>query len=416
MVDRGSGDAVGAAAGRIFVAVAAWVSLTSAAMPWRTDGGVAEIGLSRVLGVQGLGTVDPWAARAAETTATVHWLDAWLLPVAAVALLAGAVRWRRGGLRPEVLFGGVVTLLLGIAALAMHLIGAGSGALGNGSYLATAAGAVGIAGWGLGQRTELGAVPDRPGETGLLHAITDVDLDRHVTPRLLRLVWSLAATLVVAGFVVTAVAGVFDVLTTGEYPVVEDALAAVGIVVAGLAITVVALLLLRLVIELLVVPFRIVDLLAARPTEAASADAVADAAPAATAPEPDPSAEPAPSDEVPPPARGDRPPEPEPDGMRDAEPVVGAAPGPTADDQPELVTADEIPPGLQDRGDEPAEPEPWSASLPPPPPPPRLEGPADRWFRQGDEERPAVPEAIGVPDDDPDGHPLRRRRSEDDGS
>lgn len=320
-------------AARILTGAAGWVAIASFGSPWSRDQAAAEVGFSGLAGVRGLGGVDV-QGRTMFWLDTVHWAEAWLVVTAALVRWAAALSWRRRTAR--LVAGGTAGLLLilGAAAVVLHLVMPGEvGSPWYGPYLAIVAGAVGLIGWLPARRSTPVADPARRGELGIREALVDLDLDRHATPRLLRLVWAVLVTAVAGAYLVMVVGTVFDELTTGSDPVWVQTLSALAAAaLASLALGV-ALLVLRVVIEFLVVPFRIVD--PARPSVAA-----------APAPKPEPTAVPEP------------------------EPPAAPAPAPPPDGSP--PSPPRAPPAEPEPGDVPVEPRPTV----------KVHSTADRWYRR----------------------------------
>lgn len=372
--------------GRVLTGAAGWVAAASFVSPWSRGDGTAEIGFSGLAGVRAIGAVDV-QGRGALRLDTVHWVDGWLVLAAVLVLWAAAVAWYRRPLRlaSAAVCGALV--VLGTVAIVLQLVSPGDGVPWYGPYLAIVAGGAGLIGWLAGRRTGEPTVVHRPAEMRIREAVVDLRLDRHATPRLIRLVWAVLATATVGAYFVTLTGTVFDDVTTGGDPVWLRALSVVAAVVLLSLALGIALAVLRVIVEFLLLPFRLVDALRSLQSSAPTGGHLA-----AT-----PSEEPAAEADA---ETEDRPaPAPEPPSAPEPEP-------PPPPVEPEPWIARELPAPPRAEEETPQEPEPWAQPVPPPPSV-KLHETADHWYRrepgESDEEQ-APPEARGSDR----GHPLRR--------
>lgn len=356
MMDQGEGlGSASVDAARMLTAAAGWVAVASFLSPWSRSEGTAEAGFSGLAGVRGLGAVDV-QGRGLRWLDTVHWVDVWLVLLGALVLWGASAGWHRRPLRMASVGASGTLLVLGVAAIVLHVVSPADGASWYGPYLAVVAGAVGAAGWLLARRPAARHVTDRPGEMRVGAALVDLGLDRHATPRLVRGAWAVLAAASIGAYLVTLTGTVFDELATGTEPALARALsAAVAVVLLSAALGIV-LVLLRVIAEFLVVPFRILEALGPVPSPAPE--------PNAASPE------------------------------SEAQPAASPAPG-----SPDDLRAD---PQAMPEG--PTDPEPGAGSVDPPPHV-KLHGTAEGWYRR-------KPEAGGHDR----GHPLRRDGEDDDGA
>lgn len=204
-----------------------------------------------------------WGWESATPYRVEHRWDVLLLALSAAAMLISVLLHTRSWAQYVARASGAVVGGAGIIAIVRHLAFVGRDTLDYGPWLAVVAGAVALSAAWLHRPHEDRVRPQR----GFFNALTRADLNEHMVPLLVeRLRYPIATAF--SGTVLALVSAIsWDVLTgswVDGLSLMARAMQMVMLLLVGVLLLVVGLTLLRVVAELMVIPFRIHDAIARR--------------------------------------------------------------------------------------------------------------------------------------------------------